>query len=41
MRGHNVSNALEIVESEMPETPIRQEIVNFIKNQKDGIVKGI
>lgn len=41
VRGHNVSNALEIVEHEMPETPIRQEILNFIRNQKDGIVKGI
>ena len=41
VRGHNVSNALEIVESEMPKTPIRQEIVGFIRNQTDGIVKGI
>jgi UDP-N-acetylglucosamine acyltransferase len=41
VRGHNISNALDIVENEMPETPIRTEILNFIKNQKDGIVKGI
>jgi UDP-N-acetylglucosamine acyltransferase len=41
VRGHNVSNALDIVESEMPETAIRQEIVGFIRNQSDGIVKGI
>ncbi len=41
VRGHNVSNALEIVESEMPATPIRKEIVDFIRNQADGIVKGI
>ena len=41
VRGHNVSNALDIVESEMPDTAIRQEIVGFIKNQADGIVKGI
>ncbi len=41
VRGHNISNALDIVENEMPETPIRAEILNFIKNQKDGIVKGI
>ncbi len=41
VRGHNISNALDIVETEMPETPIRTEILNFIKNQKDGIVKGI
>jgi UDP-N-acetylglucosamine acyltransferase len=41
VRGHNLTNALEIVETEMPETPIRKEIVEFIRNQPDGIVKGI
>lgn len=41
VRGHNISNALEIVESEMPDTAIRKQIVDFIRNQKDGIVKGI
>jgi UDP-N-acetylglucosamine acyltransferase len=41
VRGHNVSNALDIVENEMPDTAIRQEIVNFIRSQADGIVKGI
>jgi UDP-N-acetylglucosamine acyltransferase len=41
VRGHNVSNALEIVENEMPDSPVRREIVDFIRNQSDGIVKGI
>lgn len=41
VRGYNISNALDIVETEMPETAIRTEILNFIRNQKDGIVKGI
>jgi UDP-N-acetylglucosamine acyltransferase len=41
VRGHNISNALEIVENEMPDTPIRRQIVDFIRNQPDGIVKGI
>ncbi len=41
VRGHNITNALEIVESEMIDTPIRKEIIDFIRNQKDGIVKGI
>ena len=41
VRGYNISNALDVVENEMPETPIRTEILNFIRNQKDGIVKGI
>lgn len=41
VRGHNISNALEIVESEMPDSVIRKEILEFIRNQPDGIVKGI
>jgi UDP-N-acetylglucosamine acyltransferase len=41
VRGHNITNALEIVESEMPVSDVRKEIVDFIRNQKDGIVKGI
>lgn len=34
VRGHNISNALDIVESEMPDTPIRREIVEFIRQRK-------
>lgn len=41
VRGHNLSNALEIVENEMPDTEIRNQILNFIRHQKDGIIKGI
>lgn len=41
VRGHNISNALDIVESEIPETAERMQIVSFIREQKDGIVKGI
>jgi UDP-N-acetylglucosamine acyltransferase len=41
VRGHNISNALELVESEIPDSPYRQQIMDFIRNQKDGIVKGI
>lgn len=41
VRGHNVTNALEIVESEIPDSQYRKEILGFIRNQKDGIVKGI
>ncbi len=41
VRGHNLSNALEIVENEMPDTDIRRQILDFIKSQKDGIIKGI
>lgn len=41
VRGHNITNALEIVESEMPDSDVKKEITAFIRNQKDGIVKGI
>jgi UDP-N-acetylglucosamine acyltransferase len=41
VRGHNLTNALEIVESEVPDSKYRKEILGFIRSQKDGIVKGI
>lgn len=41
VRGHNITNALEIVENEMPDTAIRRQIVEFIRDQPDGIIKGI
>lgn len=41
VRGYSVSKALEAVETEMPATEIRNQIVNFIRSCKDGIVKGI
>ena len=31
VRGHNVSNALEIVENEIPDSETRREIVDFIR----------
>ncbi len=41
VRGHNISNALEIVENEIPLSEQRTEILEFIRAQKDGIIKGI
>jgi UDP-N-acetylglucosamine acyltransferase len=41
VRGYNITNALEIVENEIPDSAVRQQIVNFIRQQTDGIVKGI
>jgi UDP-N-acetylglucosamine acyltransferase len=41
VRGHTVSKALDIVEAEMADSDIKKEIVGFIRNSKDGIVKGI
>ena len=41
VRGHNITNALELVEQEIPDTEIRKQIINFIRSSQDGIVKGI
>ncbi|MCL2682519.1 MAG: acyl-ACP--UDP-N-acetylglucosamine O-acyltransferase [Bacteroidales bacterium] len=37
----SVSNALELIEKELPQTPERDEILSFIRNSKTGIMKGI
>ena len=41
VRGHNISNALEIVEQEISHSDVKTQIINFIKASADGIVKGI
>lgn len=38
--GMNVSQALERIEKEIPKSPERDEITNFIKNSSRGIVRG-
>lgn len=41
VRGHSLSKALEIVDAEIPNSDVKKEILGFIRNCKDGIVKGI
>lgn len=41
VRGYNVSNALNIVEQEAPASPEKELIIKFIRNSKDGIIRGI
>lgn len=41
VRGHTVSKALEAVEAEIKDSAVKTQILSFIKNSKDGIVKGI
>jgi UDP-N-acetylglucosamine acyltransferase len=41
VRGHNVTKALEVVEQEIPDSPHRKQILDFIRSQKDGIIRGI
>jgi len=41
VRGYNVSNALNIVEQEAPASSEKDLIVKFIRDSKDGIIRGI
>lgn len=41
VKGHNLQNALEIVEKEIPDSDFKKEILEFIRSQKDGVIKGI
>jgi UDP-N-acetylglucosamine acyltransferase len=40
MRGHNVSQALSIIEAEMPASQERDEIVSFIQRSDRGVMRG-
>jgi len=40
LKGYNVSQAVEIIEAELPATPERDEILSFISNSSRGIMKG-
>ncbi len=37
---NNVSQAIDIIEAEMPATPERDEILSFVRNSKRGVMKG-
>jgi UDP-N-acetylglucosamine acyltransferase len=41
VKGHNVTNALAIIEQEAPVSAEKEEILNFIRGSKDGIMRGI
>lgn len=41
VKGHNVTNALAIIEQEAPASAEKEEILNFIRGSKDGIMRGI
>lgn len=41
VRGYNVSNAINIVEQEAPDSPEKELIIRFIRNSKEGIIRGI
>lgn len=41
IKGHNVTNALAIIEQESPASNEKEQILSFIKNSTDGIMRGI
>jgi UDP-N-acetylglucosamine acyltransferase len=41
VKGHNVTNALTILEQEAPESKEKRIILDFILNSKNGIMRGI
>jgi len=40
LKGYNVSQALDVIEAEMPATSERDEILSFISRSSRGIMKG-
>lgn len=41
IKGHNVTNALAIIEQEAPVSIEKEQILDFIRESKDGIMRGI
>jgi UDP-N-acetylglucosamine acyltransferase len=40
VKGHNITNAMSIIEQEIPSSNEKEMILSFIRESKDGIVKG-
>ncbi len=41
VKGLNVSNAISVIEKEAPESAEKEQILAFIRNSKDGIIRGL
>ncbi|MFL5762564.1 MAG: acyl-ACP--UDP-N-acetylglucosamine O-acyltransferase [Bacteroidia bacterium] len=41
VKGHNVTNALAVIEQEAPASKEKDQILTFIRESKDGIMRGI
>jgi len=41
VRGHNVTNAVAVIEQEAPSSTEKEQILRFINESKDGIMRGI
>jgi len=38
--GNNISNAIRIIENEIPDSPVREEIMSFIRTAERGLMRG-
>lgn len=41
VKGLNVSNAVDVIEKEAPDSVEKNQILEFIRNSKDGIIRGM
>jgi UDP-N-acetylglucosamine acyltransferase len=41
VKGYNVTNAISVIEQEAPASKEKDQILNFIRESKDGIMRGI
>jgi len=41
VKGYNVTNAISVIEQEAPVSKEKEQILNFIRESKDGIMRGI
>ena len=41
VKGLNVSNAVDVIEKEAPDSPEKNQILEFIRSSKDGIIRGM
>lgn len=41
VKGLNVSNAIDVIQKECPDSEEKNHILDFIRNSKDGIIRGI
>lgn len=41
VKGHNVTNAINVIEQEAPASKEKNQILDFIREAKDGIMRGI
>jgi UDP-N-acetylglucosamine acyltransferase len=41
VQNSNVSKGMKVVEDTMPSSPLQEEILSFIKNAENGVIRGM